>query len=211
MFKRILAGVLIFCCTTLASFLIGRWWGKYRASQQWKHKQFLGRVIVSLNTFSEGFLRIRTIFERDLQEVFLNPVAIQKIQSAATKTKVLEPLLPMEKGDRWFLLNFVLNAVAEKFTDGLLRYDASLGSPGHGTLRPVAYLIFLTCEQVGPDRLRKIRAMMIRKDLLEDFQYKDTMPNLEQEWHSDRIVTLRQAAEVYRKEPDNFLTLEVYV
>ena len=53
--------------------------------------------------------------------------------------------------------------------------------------------------------------MLVRQDLLENFPYADTMPNLENPWHADRIKTLRAAAELYKKEPDNFLTLEVCV
>ena len=53
--------------------------------------------------------------------------------------------------------------------------------------------------------------MMIRKDLLENFPYMDAMPKLEQQWHRDRVLTLRTAADIYRKEPDNFLAVEIYV
>ena len=42
---------------------------------------FLGRVIVSLNMFKDGKLKIRTIFERSLEEVFLNPMAVAKVRS----------------------------------------------------------------------------------------------------------------------------------
>jgi hypothetical protein len=183
----------------------GRWWGRYRALRQWRRKQFLGRVIVSLNSFADGWLKIRTVFERSLEEVFLNPVAIDKVRAASLRTTTDNPILPVPPEDRWFLLNFVLNAVAERFSDGLMRYDA--GQP----LRPVTYLLFLTCEAVGDDRIRKVRAMLIRKDLLENFPYGEAMPKLERDWHADRILTLRRAADLYRKEPDNFLPLEVYV
>jgi hypothetical protein len=203
--KKVLTGIIIFFGTTVLSFVVGRWWGKHRAKKEWQTKQFLGRVMVSLNSFAEGALKIRTIFERSLEEVFLNPVAVDKIRRASLQTTVDNPLLPIEKKDRWYLLNFVLNAVAELFTTGLVRYDA--GEP----LKPVVYLIFLTCEVVGEDRIRKVRAMMVRKDQLVDFPYWDGMPKLEQHWHEDRIVTLRRAAELYKKEPDNFLALEIYV
>jgi hypothetical protein len=203
--RRTLSAVLIFFCTTVASFVVGRWWGRYRAKRQWESKQFLGRITVSLNTLADGWLKIRTIFERSLEEVFLNPVAVEKVHVASLRATVDNPLLPIEPKDRWFLLNFVLNAVAERFSGGLMRYDA--GQP----LTPVTYLLFLTCEVVGEDRIRKVRAMLLRKDLLEAFPYTETMPLLEQKWHADRILTLRRAADLYRKEPDNFLPLEVYV
>jgi hypothetical protein len=203
--ERIVTAIAIFFCTTVVSFVAGRWWGRRRARRDWERKQFLGRIIVSLNTFGDGLLKIRTIFERSLEEVFLNPVAIEKVRLASLRTSEADPLLPMAPEDRWFLLNFVLNAVAERFSGGLMRYDA--GQP----LQPVTYLLFLTCEVVGEDRIRKVRAMLLRKDLLEKFPYEDTMPKLEQEWHRDRVVTLRRAVALYQKEPDNFLPLEVYV
>ena len=41
--------------------------------------------------------------------------------------------------------------------------------------------------------------------------YHDSLPLLENSWHADRIKTLRAAAALFHKEPDNFLTLEVCV
>jgi hypothetical protein len=205
MLTRVVSGIVIFFATTVLSFVVGRWWGKYQAKRQWERKQFLGRILVSLNSLADGWLKIRTIFERSLEDVFLNPVAVAKVRAASLQTTMDNPVLQVAPHDRWFLLNFVLNAVAERFSNGLVRYDA--GQP----LRPVTYLIFLTCEVVGEDRIRKVRAMMVRKDLLENFPYAEAMPRLEQEWHADRIITLRRAAELYQKEPDNFLPLEIYV
>lgn len=205
MLGRIITGGVVFILTTVLSFVIGRWWGRYRAQQQWAHKQFLGRIIVSINGLADGWLRIRTVFERSVEEVFLNPVAIEKVRAASLQTTVENPILPIPKADRWFLLNFVLNAVAEKFAEGAVRYDA--GQP----VTPVAYLLFLTCELVGEDRIRKVRAMLVRKDMIENFPYHETMPKLERDWHADRVVTLRQAAKLYKESPDDFLTLVLYV
>jgi hypothetical protein len=73
----------------------------------------------------------------------------------------------------------------------------------------VKYALFLTCELVGDERIRKVRAMLVRQDILLNFPYRDSMPALENPWHADRIKTLRSAADIYTKEPDNFLTLEV--
>ena len=199
------AAIAVAVVSAVASFTLGRWWGRYRARKQWESKEFLGRIIVSLNTIRDGRLKLRTIFERSLEEVFLNPHAVEQVLSAAQRTTKDNPILPIAKEDRWFFLNFVLNAVAEHFSDGLLRYDA--GQP----LRPVTYLLFLTCEVVGEDRIRKVRAMLLRKDHMEDFPYWEDLPKLERDWHSDRVATLRRAAELYRKEPDHFLPVEIYV
>ena len=52
------------------------------ARREWESKEFLNRVIISLNIFSDGTLKIRTVLERSIEEVFLNPIAIEKIQAA---------------------------------------------------------------------------------------------------------------------------------
>ena len=201
--KRVVVTVLVAAITSTATFFAGRWYGRYVAGRQWHSKEFLDRIIISLNIFADGYLKIRTVMERSLDEVFLNRLAVEKVNAAARATTVENPIMPIAKADRWFLLNFVLNAVAEHFVDGQIRLDA--GQP----VTKVRYALFLTCELVGEERIRKVRAMLVRVDLLADFPYKDTMPKLENPWHADRIRTLRQAAELYAKEPDNFLVLEV--
>ena len=203
--KRTIITVLVAAITSTATFFAGRWWGRYKASRQWHAKEFLDRVIVSLNIFADGYLKIRTVLERSVEEVFLNRLAIDKVEAACRKTTLENPIMPIEQKDRWFLLNFVLNAVAEHFVSGNIRQDA--GQP----VNVVKYALFLTCELVGEERIRKIRAMLVRVDVLENFPYEDAMPKLENPWHADRIKTLRVAAALYKKEPDHFLTLEVCV
>src|SRR3954465_9657583 len=80
------AAIAVAVLSAVASFTLGRWWGRYRARKQWEAKEFLGRVIVSLNMFKEGKLKIRTIFERSLEEVFLNPHAVEQVMTAAQRT-----------------------------------------------------------------------------------------------------------------------------
>lgn len=203
--SRILTTVLVAATTSAATFVFTWWWARRRALRQWHSKEFLDRIIVSLNIFADGYLKIRTVLERSIEEVFLNKVAIDKVWAGARATTLDNPVMPIPREDRWFLLNFVLNAVAEHFVSGHIRRDA--GQP----VTVVKYALFLTCELVGEERIRKVRAMLIRADLLAEFPHMDSMPQLENPWHADRIVTLRRAAELYKKEPDNFLVLEVCV
>ena len=203
--RRTVITILVAAVTSTATFFAGRWYGRYKAGRQWHAKEFLDRVIVSLNIFADGTLKIRTVLERSLDEVFLNPLAVDKVLAAARATTKDNPLMPIAREDRWFLLNFVLNAVAEHFVAGNIRQDA--GQP----VTVLRYSLFLTCELVGEERIRKVRAMLVRRELLEDFPYPDTMPKLENPWHDDRIKTLRAAAALYKREPDQFLTVEVCV
>ena len=191
--------------TTVVSFVAGRLWGAYRARQQWARKDFLGRIIISVNLLQEGKLRIRTIMEHPLEIIFPNALAVEKVREAASKTTKDNPIMPIVKEDCWFLLNFVLNAVAEHFTAGVVKMDAGL------PVTKVTYVLFLTCEVLGEERIRKVRALMLRKDLLEKFPYEQTMPELENPWHADRIVTLRRAVKAFQTNPEYFLTLEVCV
>ncbi|QEL18419.1 hypothetical protein [Limnoglobus roseus] len=197
----LIAGAIV----SAGSFLLGRWWGRLKAGREWKKKEFFGRVIVSLNIFADGFLKIRTVMEDSLDTVFLNQIAINKVTDAAKRCTADAPILPIAKADRWFLLNFVLNEVAERFAQGQVKQDAGL------PVTKIKYALFLTCEIVGEERIRKIRAMLIQEQHLREFPYPDGLPQLENSWHADRIKTLRQAAALYAKEPDNFLTLEVCV
>jgi hypothetical protein len=197
--------IVVAVLSAVASFTVGRWWGRYRARKQWEAKEFLGRVIVSLNILRDGRLKIRTIFERSLEEVFLNPHAVEQVSTAAQRTTKDNPILPIAKEDRWYLLNYVLNAVAEKFSAGAVRQDAG------ESVQSVTYALCLTSEADDEMRVRKVRAMLVRRDLLLDFPYVDTMPQLENPWHDVRVQTLRKLAKAYQTEPDNFLTLEIDV
>ena len=203
--KKIATTVVVAAVTSAASFLFGRYYGKYRARREWARKEFLGRVIVSLNIFADGFLKIRTVMERSLEEIFLNQLAVEKVLAAARRTTVANPILPIPNEDRWYLLNFVLNAVAEHFVAGQIKLDA--GRP----VTTVRYALFLTCEQVGPERIRKVRAMLVKEEHLIAYPYPDSLPKLENPWHDARVQTLRTAAAAYKAEPDNFLVLEVCV
>ena len=203
--NKLAASVAAVVVSAVVSFTVGRWWGRYRARKQWESKEFLGRVIVSLNAIRDGKLKIRTIFERSLEEVFLNPHAVEQVLTAAQRTTKGNPILPIAKEDRWYILNFVLNAVAERFVAGAVRQDA--GEP----VKAVSYALCLTSEADDELRIRKVRAMLIRRDLLADFPYMDTLPQLENPWHDVRVLTLRKLAKAYQADPSDFLTLEIDV
>jgi hypothetical protein len=199
------AGVLIFLCTTALSYVLGRLAERRRANREWSEKRFLGRINICVNSFVDGCLKIRSLTERSLEEVFLNPVAVQKVRAAVARTTVQEPLLPLAIEDCWFLLNFVLSAFSERFSGGVIRYDA--GQP----VKALRYRLFLTCEKVGDDRIHKVRALLVREEVLGDFPYHESMPALEDPCHADRIDTLRCAARLFKTHPHYFMRVELYV
>lgn len=201
--QRFGLSIAMLIVTTTASFVFGRWWGQRRAQREWSRKEFYDRINISLTLIQDGRLKIRTIMERSLDEVFTNKVAAQKVLDASQRTTVSNPMLPIAKEDCWYLLNFVLNTVAEPFSLGFVKQD--LGE----AVKTVQYVIFLTCEVVGDERIRKVRALIVRQELLEKLPYGDKMPELENPWHETRVQTLRTAADLYPSAKEQFIRLEI--
>src|SRR5262249_53234681 len=97
--RRVIVTILVAATTSTVTFCAGRWWGRYKAGRQWRKKEFLDRIIISLNIFADGFLKIRTVMERSLEEVFLNKLAVDKVWAAAKKTTADNPIMPVAKAD----------------------------------------------------------------------------------------------------------------
>ncbi|QOV88296.1 hypothetical protein [Humisphaera borealis] len=186
---------------SLFSILFGAWIGRRRAQREWARKEFLERVNFSLNSITDNTLRIRTLIEKNTIDVFLNKVATERIVDAASRTDANSALLPLEKNDRWFMLNAVLNELSEKFADGFLRRD--IGIP----VQSATFLVCLTFESAGDLKTRKIRVMIMRKELLAALPAEP--PNFERAHHKTRWTTLTQLATAYAREPDQFMEVEL--
>ena len=185
-----------------AFMLVGWFVGKRRARANWRKRQFYNRLNVSLNMLNDGTLKIRTIVEEPMKEVFLNQAAADLVVKAARQTTADDPLLPIPEADRWFVHNEVLNQLAERFCEGQIRQD--LGMPVTGAM----YIIGLTCEKAGDMRTHKVRAMMMRKDTLLNLPKE--MPKFERRSHETRFRTLEQLAKRYHERPDDFIEMAIY-
>ena len=190
--------------TGLAVLAVGWFLGKRRARSEWKRKTFYDRLNVSLNIIEPGKpLRIRTLLEKSCQEVFLNKVAVETVIAAGQRTTARNPILPLPKDDYWYYLNAVLNELAERFAPGEVKRD--LGVP----VVTKKYLICLTSEVAGDLRTRKLRAMVIGKELLESLPAEP--PEFERPWHHNRWDTLKVMAQAWRENPHEFLEMEISV
>jgi len=187
--------------TGLLVMAIGWFAGNWRARKKWQKKEFLDRLNVSLNSVTEGTLRIRTVLEKSSLEVFLNSVAAARITEASQKTTTADPTLPLAKNDYWYYLNSILNEIAEKFAEGVIRRDMGLNS------QSVSYLICLTSECAGEVRTRKVRAMLVQKSLLENLP--EECPVLESHSHSTRWKTLQFLSAEWTRNPWKFLEMEI--
>ena len=185
----------------LVLLAIGWGIGTWRARHRWARKEFFDRLNVSLNIFADGKLQIRTLLEKQCEEVFLNSEITKAVINAAKRTTPEDSLLPLPIDDYWYYLNPVVNEVSEHFAIGYLRRDA--GEP----VKSKTYLIGLTCESAGALRQRKVRAMVIRKSVLTNLG--DEPPQFEAETHTTRWTTLKQLEAEYKREPARFMEIEI--
>lgn len=169
-------------------------WAWYLSYIAWKRREYLSRINYSLNSIRSDTLLIRTLLETSLAETFLNAHAVRLVRSAAQRTTKEDPILRLPKDDAWFILNAVLNELSEKFSAGLLRADVD------GTHAKTArYVICLTCEKAGEVRTQKVRAMVIREDLLQSLPAEP--PRFEQPHHAVRWTTLQKMKQEFHLHP----------
>ena len=171
------------------------------AARSWKKREFFNRLNVSLSSIHDGKLLIRTVLEKTCEEILLNSVAVDQLIKAAQGTTKENPLIPLPKEDRWFYLNAVLNELSETFASGLFRREAG------ESCRAVRYLICLTNECDGEIRTRKVRAMVVRKDLLTNLPVQP--PVFESPHHSIRWTTLQQLQKAYASDTSSFIEAEI--
>jgi len=173
----------------------------HRSRAKWRQREFLDRLNVSLTSINDGVLKIRTILEMDVEGVFLNGAAAKRIVAFAKKTTAADPFIPIAKEDLWYYLNPVLNEISERFALGHLQADAGR------SVSTEQYLLCLTCERAGAIRTQKIRAMLVRKNLLESLPEEE--PKYESATHATRWKTLQQMHSRWKKVPEEFLIVEL--
>lgn len=187
--------------TGLVLMALGWYIGHRRARRDWKAQRFLDRLNISLNVLKGGGLQIRTLSEKRCEEVFLNSDAAAKVTAAAERTTAADPLLPLPKEDYWFYLNGVLNELSEQFALGHLRRD--LNCP----VQTAKYVMCLTCECAGELRTRKVRAMVIRHDVLTTLPAEP--PQFTASHHTTRWTTLQAMKAEYARNPWRFIEVEL--
>lgn len=195
---RIITNPVVGLVIPVITFLGGRWWGRRRSQREWASKSFMHRLTVSLNTFTQigdrRLLTIRTILEDDLIDVLKNQVAVDELLAAAEKTTKEDPIIHLG-ADGWYILNAVLNEIAERFSAG--EVAKCLGLP----VEEQPFMLYLTCERSGGVRIQKIRAMLIRQDAHDEIDYlAPELRAVEHENHHTRWSTLTMAAGHIAKE-----------
>lgn len=187
---------------------VGWLWGRWRSSLAWRKKEFRNRIVLALNhTEQQGdktALKLRTLFERNIQDVFHNSTMIEVVNKAINEVNDEDPLLPLPKEDSWYVLNAILNQIAEQFARGTLAKN--MGCP----VTSKWYLFCLTFEKDGGIRMHKLRIMLIQKEALLNFPDSGDI-ELESEKHKLRIETLRKMKKEFTQRPHLFMDMEICI
>lgn len=174
----------------------GKWWGYW----QWRSRKFNNRVNFSLNIIDGTTLRLRTLREDTVAEVFHHPSAIDLLLAASKKTTEQDPLLPLPKDEAWYVLNSVLNSASEQFADGYVYRD--MGLP----IYTERYLVALTYEKGEQLRQQKFRALFLK---VSDVPKLDQVTDYESPIHQMRLATLRQIIRAATERPHLVRELEL--
>lgn len=188
----------------LATMAFGWFLGAWRSRNKWANKEFLDRLNISLNVVHGGQLLIRTVSEKSCEDVFLSKLAADNLRDAANSTTAENPILELNKDDYWYYLNAVLNEISEQFAEGQIKRDAG------ADVSVVTYVICLTSEAAGTAKTRKIRAMMIRKEVFDGLTAGEA-PVFEHENHKTRWKTLQQIAAAYPQNRHKFMDVEICI
>lgn len=189
-------------------------WGRWRGMMAWSRKKFMDRIVLSLNLSEQvevngekkTSLKLRTIFEKDIREIFINDQAITIVRERAEQTKEGSPVVLLEKEDAWFILNYILNEISEKFAEGLIRRD--MGLP----VTAKRYIFCLTCEREGSSlRIQKLRVMLMEKEKFLQFPDQGELVLEHPTNHKVRVQTIRNMKNLYHKEPHHFMELEICI
>ncbi len=189
--------------TGLVLMGVGWYFGNRKARRNWRKREFFDRLNISLNTVRDGKLLIRTLVEKRVDDIYLNAAATAEIVHAAQKTSAQDSTLPLPQADYWYYLNPILNELSEQFAVGLLKRDQ--GAP----VTSARYVIALTSECAGDLRMRKVRAMVVQRSLLE--QLPAEPPAFESPHHLTRWETLKQLAGEWSQRPWKFIEVELCV
>ncbi|MCB9638496.1 MAG: hypothetical protein H6728_13025 [Myxococcales bacterium] len=193
--------------------LAGWYWGQWQASSAWKKKEFKTVLLLGLNqveildpeTNEDGFaasLTLRTLFERKIDTIFANKAMLDLVHDGVEKTTEKDPIVRFPAEDGWFILNRILNEIAESFAVGTLKRDLKLPTNAKN------YVFCITFERDGKMPQFKPRVLIIGKDELLNFPEQGAV-RLESSKHEIRVQTIRQMKQEYKKNPHLFMEMEI--
>lgn len=164
-----------------------------------KNRRNFNRVNLSLNIITENpngdvILRFRTLCEKDIKQIFHNPISVNMVRVAALKTTEDRPFLDINHDDLWHISTDVLNWISEINSSGYVYRDIL----GCGQVHTENYIFGLTCEKGEGVGFKKIRIMIIKESNLAN-EYLMNRLKYENMYQGARTLTIRNMHEIYMR------------
>ena len=192
--------------------LVGLFLGSWQSNRTWKKKEFKGSILVSLNMIENyenidenenvASLKLRTLFERKLDEVISHPAMRKKINQAIKEAKEGDPILRFSKDDAWFILNMIRNKITEQIAIGTLRADM-----GAEVIRET-YTLCVTFEREENMNQHKTRVFLFHRTNFLAFPDSGNI-KLESPKHTVRVETIRKLKKEYKENHHLFADMEI--
>ncbi len=198
--------------TSLLGLGLGWFWGRWKSQKDWESKTFHSNIVLSLNMIGpsekEGYvasLKLRTIFENQLADMFPLPAMQSIIRRAIETTSEENPLMEFPEKDSWYVLNTVLNHISEIFAPGLMKKDMG------GSVFSERYIFCFTFERDGGLRAHKPRIMLFQKKAFLELPMEGEFELENPKFHQTRVKTLRKLRKLYDTKPHLFMEMEIAV
>jgi hypothetical protein len=166
----------------------------WRKRSEWQRKQFTNQVNFSLNYVVDNQLKLRTLLETSVQEVWLNDYGVKKVLAAAERTTAVQPFIVLaDVEDMAFIQRAVLNVLSERFSEAFLA--ASMGLP----VKKAVYCFALTYEKYQDMRTRKFRVLLMERESMKESFGSERPAEIAfaEGHHRDRWTTLKAMYELH--------------
>ena len=182
----------------MISFLVSSF-VMYRDRKKLKSGDRSGYVSVSINYEYDDELHYGPLFERPLDDMLRNSLAVKLVQQAVKKKKKEneDPVLLLEVNSARFVYERIGDYVTEFFAESRLAH--ALGQP----IIMGAYILALTFDTADTQAERKLRLLVIEESLLYKIAERGRM-TVHSEKGIERAAVIDQIAALYVEEPERF-------
>eukprot|EP01064_Diplonema_japonicum_P011779 TRINITY_DN1922_c0_g1_i1.p1 TRINITY_DN1922_c0_g1~~TRINITY_DN1922_c0_g1_i1.p1 ORF type:complete len:286 (+),score=48.24 TRINITY_DN1922_c0_g1_i1:68-925(+) len=171
--------------------------GAWMNARRWQQKKFLETMHYSLNTVSRSKkFAFRTLGEETISKV-LPTEGVRRVQKAAEHVTNENPIINLDKETTWLVNNAIANQISADCSQAFIARD--LGSTD---VISTWYITMLTAEPTGIANMKKIRAMVIKEDLLKALSdpEKAKSISLENPGYKIRWALMQKLANMYNEE-----------
>lgn len=156
-------------------------------------REFTTQISCSLNYLENNRIAKRNLFQKNLEDVFMqNSEAIRIVTNASKKTSVDAPILNVPDDHRWVILSMVQAEISESSGTQGGYFLADLGLP-----RICKSYCFTLANELSQGTLQRLRIILVQEELLSRIAKSEIDVTLENP-DCVRSKTIMKMAELYK-------------